>query len=123
MDKGKSKFQVLMVTEQLVAYVNNILPNFPKKEIVLKQNIEKNQYELIECLFAYNINTNKRIKDKYIKDFLVKLAMYNYYIEISFHRKYINAHKLKCIGRMMGEIRRLTYGILKGLQNALRENA
>ena len=82
MEESKSKFRLLYVTEKMIDYVNDILPNYPKKEVVLKQNIEKNQYELIENIFAYTINDNKRIKEKYLKDFLVKLSMYNYYIEI-----------------------------------------
>ena len=69
MEEAKSKFRMLAVTEQLIDYVNNILPDYPKKEVVLKQNIEKNQYELIENLFAYNMNTSKRIKEKVYKGF------------------------------------------------------
>ncbi len=69
MEEAKSKFRMLVVTEQLIDYVNNILPDYPKKEVVLKQNIEKNQYELIENLFAYNMNTSKRIKEKVYKGF------------------------------------------------------
>ena len=69
MEEAKSKFRMLVVTEQLIDYVNNILPDYPKKEVVLKQNIEKNQYELIENLFAYNMNTSKRIKEKVYKEF------------------------------------------------------
>ena len=69
MEEAKSKFRMLVVTEQLIDYVNNILPDDAKKEVVLKQNIEKNQYELIENLFAYNMNTSKRIKEKVYKGF------------------------------------------------------
>ena len=122
MEEAKSKFRMLVVTEQLIDYVNNILPDYPKKEVVLKQNIEKNQYELIENLFAYNMNTSKRIKEKYIKDFLIKLAMYDYYIDISYHRKYVSKHKMQCITRMFMEIRKLAYGVLRGLQNVVSEN-
>ena len=119
MEEAKSKFRMLVVTEQLIHYVNELLPNFPKKEVVLKQNIEKNQYELIESIFSYTINTNKRIKDKYMKTFLAKLSMFNYYIEISYHRKYINQHKLQCITRMFIELRKLAYGIIRGMQDVL----
>ena len=69
MEEAKSKFRMLVVTEQLIDYVNNILPDYPKKEVVLKQNIEKNQYELIENLFAYNMNTSKKKKKKVYKGF------------------------------------------------------
>ena len=36
MEEAKSKFRMLVVTEQLIDYVNNILPDYPKKEVVLK---------------------------------------------------------------------------------------
>ena len=62
MNEGKSKFRLLVVAEQLNNYVNDIWPNFHKKEIILKQNIEKNEFQLIENIFAYNINNLARIK-------------------------------------------------------------
>ena len=106
----------------MIEYVNNVLPDFPKKEVVLKQNIERNQYELIETIYAYIINDNKRIKEKYMKEFLIKLSMCNYYMEISYHRKYINSHKLKCISKMFIELRKLAYGIIRGMQDVLSKN-
>ena len=33
MNEGKSKFRLLVVAEQLNNYVNDILPNFPKKKL------------------------------------------------------------------------------------------
>ena len=29
-------------------------------------------YDMVECLYAYNINQTERIKEKYLKDFIVK---------------------------------------------------
>ena len=49
-------FKVLNNTYKTINYINKILINYPKKEVILKQNIEKNNYELVECIFAYNIN-------------------------------------------------------------------
>lgn len=56
MNEGKSKFGLLVVAVQLNNYVNDILPNFPKKEIILKQNIEKNEFQLIENIPLYEYN-------------------------------------------------------------------
>lgn len=120
MNEGKSKFRLLVVAEQLNNYVNDILPNFPKKEIILKQNIEKNEFQLIENIFAYNINNLARIKEKYMKDILLNLSMYNYYMEISYHKKYINNHKLKYITRMLMEMRKIAYGIIRSNQNVVQ---
>lgn len=88
MEEGKVKFNLLESTNKLIDYVNNLVPNFPKKEVVLKQNLEKTQYELIENIFYSNVNSNSpRIRDKYLKNFLVKLAMYDMYIKISYKKK------------------------------------
>ena len=51
-----SNFKILNNTYKTINYFNKLLINYPKKEIVLRNNIEKNNYELIECIFAYNIN-------------------------------------------------------------------
>ena len=57
----ETNFKLLSTTEKMICYINRQLINYPKKEIVLKQAIEKNQYELLECIFAFNINQSYRI--------------------------------------------------------------
>ena len=49
----ETKFKLLSNTEKIIAYMNRQLPNFPKKVIVLKNNIEKTQYDMIECVFSF----------------------------------------------------------------------
>ena len=117
--EAQSKFKLLSATEKLIDYQNYCIPNYPKKEIVLRQNIERNQYELIENIFSYNINTSIRIKDKYMKDFLVKLSMCDFYMNISYHKKFISKHKLECIARMLIEIRKIAYGLIRGNNDAV----
>ena len=84
-----SNFNLLNKCYSYNEYYVDILINFPKKDVILKQSIEKGFYDLIECLFAFNINTSDRIKQKYLKDFLVKLSMLDYYTKIGFHKKII----------------------------------
>lgn len=111
------KFKLLANTEKLIAYMNRHLPNFPKKEIVLKNNIEKNQYELIECIFAYNIQQSPRIKEKYLKDYLIKLAMFDFYVRISFHKKYLSKHQVASLGKILADCRKVTYGLVRSMED------
>ncbi len=108
-----SNFLMLSKTEKTIQYINRILVNYPNKEYVLKGNIEKNMYELIECIFAYQINDTDRIKQKYLKDFLVKLSMLNFYIGVSLEKKCISKRQHEVIGRFLIEIRKITYGVIK----------
>lgn len=107
------KFQLLANSEKLNVYISKLLPNYPKKEYVLKRNIETNLYELIEDVFSYNIYQTNRIRDKYLKEFLVKLSMLDFYMRQSFHKKYISKHQLECISKIEIELRKITYGLIR----------
>lgn len=93
--------------------MNKVLPNFPKKEVVFKNHIEKNMYELMECIFAFNIQTSMRIRQKYLKDFLIKLSMFDFYIRQSYQKKYISKRQFEVLGRMIIEDRKIAYGLVK----------
>lgn len=108
-----SNFILLSKTQKTICYYNKILINYPKNEIILKQNIEKNMYDLIECLFAYNINDVDRIKQKYLKDFLVKLSMLDFYTLVSYNKKILGKHQFEVLGNFIIEIRKITYGVMK----------
>jgi len=109
-----SKFILLSKTQKTIEYYNKLLINYPKVEIVLKHNIEKNMYELIESLFAYNINDTDRIKQKYLKDFLIKLSMLDFYTKISYKKKIISKRQFEVIGRFIIEARKITFVLVKG---------
>lgn len=111
-------FLLLSKTEKTIQYINKILVNYPKKELILEKNIEKNMYEMIECIFAYQINDTDRIKQKYLKDFLIKLAMLNFYIKVSFDKKIISKKQCEVIGRFLIEIRKITFGVIKSENTA-----
>ena len=84
-----SNFNLLNKCYKFIEYYDNILINFPNKTIVLKKSIETSNYQMIENLFAYNINKTDRIKEKYIKDFLIKLSMIDFYTT---NAEYINKY-------------------------------
>jgi len=109
-----SKFILLSKTEKTIEYYNKLLINYPKIEVILKHNIEKNMYELIENLFAYNINDTDRIKQKYLKDYLVKLSMLDFYTRISYKKKIISKRQFEVIGRFIIEARKITFVLVKG---------
>ena len=41
MEESKSKFRLLYVTEKMIDYVNDILPNYPKKRSSTKTEYRK----------------------------------------------------------------------------------
>ncbi len=93
-------------------YINKVLVNCPKKEVVLKSNLEVCLYKSIELLFYYKCNIGK-VKEKNLKDFIVNLSMIDYYMGICYKRKIINKRKYEVIVNFIIEIRKISYGLLK----------
>lgn len=106
-------FKILNNTYKTINYINKLLVNYPKKEVILRNNIEKNNYAWIESIFAFNINDSWRIKEKYLKDILIKLSMCEFYIKISYEKKIISKKKFIVVGNYLLEIRRMVYGLKK----------
>lgn len=108
-----SNFALLNNTKKTIAYINKQLINYPKSEVVLKQNIERNMYELIELIFSYSINDIERIKVKYLKDLIIKLSMLDFYIATSFEKRIISKKKFESTSMFIVEIRKIAYGLVR----------
>lgn len=112
-----SDFILLNKTYQTVEFLNKILINFPNKETVLKNSIESNLYQMLENLFAFNINDTNRIKEKYLKEYLIHLSMINFFMHQAMTKKYINYKQAEKIGKICLDLKKITYTLMKGLTN------
>ena len=110
-------FQLLNKMLKTNDYISNLLISYQKKEYVLKDNMERCMYELVELIHYININTG-RVKEKYFKDFVVKLSMLDYYTLISYKKKYIDKRRRDVIGRFLVEIKKISYGVMKNESNS-----
>lgn len=108
-----ANFNILNKIKRLNVYLDKLIINFPKKETVLKNRLENCMFSLIELIFSYEIQSVYRIKEKYLKDMLIDLSMINYYIEISYERKYISKRQSEVVGRFLVEIRKMIYGVIR----------
>lgn len=108
-----SNFALLNNSKKTIAYINKQLINYPKSELVLKQNMEKNMYEIIELIFSYSISDVERIKVKYLKDLIIKLSMLDFYVATSFEKRIISKKKFESTAMYIVEIRKIAYGLVK----------
>lgn len=112
-----SNFILLNKTYQTVDYINKIIVNYPKKEHVIKAYIENISYNLLEELFSFNINDSKRIKEKFLKEYLTKLSMINYLMHQSFVKKCITYKQSEQLSKILLDLKNIANAILKGLEN------
>lgn len=114
---SNESFKLLSCSEKTMNYIAKQLVNFPNKEYVLKNNIERTMYLLIENIFSYRIESVSRIKMKYLKSLLIQLSMLDYYMRVSYHRKFISFKRYESIANFLLEIRKITYGVIRSEQS------
>ena len=107
------EFKLLSCSEKTMDYIAKQLVSYPNREYILKNNIEKTMYLLIENIFSYRIETSVRIKLKYLRSLLIQLSMLDYYMRVSYKRKFISFKKYESIASFLLEIRKITYGVIR----------
>jgi len=110
---NNENFKLLSNLEKTINYINKELLNYPRYDVVLRNNIESTMYILVELVHSYRITTNNRIKEKNLNDFIIKLSMLDYYMRVSYEKKIINSHKLTVITNYLIEIRKIVYGVIR----------
>lgn len=108
-----NNFNLLNKMKKTNLYIESLIKNFPKKEFVLKNNLEKSMFKTIELIFTYNLQSTFRLKEKYLKDLIVELSMLNYYTELCYERKFISKHQRDVVGRYLIEIRKMVFGVIQ----------
>ena len=111
--KKFDNFKLLTNTEKTIQYITDVLVSFPRKEKVLKENMESSIYDMMECIFSYKINKSFKIKLKNLNDLLIKLSMLDFYTRVSFRKKLINDRKLEVISNYILEIKKICYGVIE----------
>ena len=113
MEKNDS-FKIMKNTKELVVEVVEFSHNFPKGEAVLKKNLQEELFNLVKLLNSYIVNrSSNRIKEKYIKDFIISISMVDFYFEYLYLNKIISFKKYKDLVNDVITIRKLAYGVLK----------
>ena len=106
-------FRLLSNSEKTIDYINKQLVNYPKSEVILKQNIEKTMYLIIENIFSYRIEDSNRIKLKYLKSLVIQISMLDYYMRVSYTKKIISHKKYESVSNFLIEIRKISYGVIR----------
>lgn len=104
------KFIVANEVKKYIVFVREIIINYPRKEYVLKDRLEKTSYEVLELVYFANMIENRLDIQKEI---LSKISMLDYYMEISYDKKFITLKKLNMGIKILNNIRKLVYGWIK----------
>ena len=92
--------------------LNNILINYPKKELVLKTRMINTSYDILELINLCNLDSKK---DNF-NILLSKIYMLDFYLEVSYKNKYINEKICNNKALELERIKKMIYGWIKNIK-------
>lgn len=105
----QDKLLIATRVKKTIEYIEKAIYNFPHTEVILKNKIMSNCYDLLELVYKANVH-----KDKvYMQDLIVKIRMINYFVKVSLDKKLISFKKYEIIGKHLLEINKMTNTWLK----------
>jgi len=107
---NKDRFNVINNVKDFINYIDTLLVNYPRTSLNLKNRIEATSYDLLELLFLTNIIDNRINNQKII---ISKISMLDYYLEVSYNKKYISFKKMNVGITKLDIIKKMILGWIK----------
>lgn len=108
---------IISKLKETILYIGKVLINFPKINIILKNNIETTLYNLLEIIYNAIYDKNNRIELLY--NSLVKIKMLDFYLKICLDKKIINYNKFISICNYLNEITKMIFKWIKSEKKKL----
>lgn len=103
----KDNFRIVINIKKYISYIKKTVLSFPNNEKVLKDNIIKTLYEILELTYYANeVDDRKNIQ----ASILSKIRMINYYLQESCDKKYLSLKKFSISGEYLLNIMKGVYG-------------
>ena len=106
------KFIIMKRMKIFIINLNNILINYPRKELILKNRIINTSYDILELINICNLDNKK---DNF-NILLSKIFMLDFYLEISYYYKYISESVCNKKALELESIRKMIYGWIKSIK-------
>lgn len=102
----KDNLKVITNIKKTILYLDKIIINMPNSDIVLKDNLKKSMYNVLEYAYMASLDS------KYKLFIISKIKMVDFYLKISFEKKYISYKKYEKVSNYLLEILKMVYGWL-----------
>lgn len=112
----EEKFKVINFIRNLVLNLDNLLDNFPRKDIELKNRIRTNSYDLLELAYTANMTANKEHRREILEKALAKVKIIDFLVNICYDKQIINSKKYVKFGNNIEDISKYLTGWLKSIQ-------
>ena len=103
----RENLTIITRIKKTIEYLDNIIENYPKSEIVLRNELKSNSYKLLENSYYAKYS---RDKETFQMGMIVNINLIDYYLKRSMEKEIISYKKYLKIGRHLTEITKMTFG-------------
>lgn len=112
----EEKFKVINFIRKLIINLDNLLDNFPKKDIELKNRIRGNSYDLLELAYGANVTHDNKRKIEILEKALAKIKIIDFLVNLCYDKQIINSKKYVKFGNSVDDITKYLVGWIKSIQ-------
>lgn len=76
--------------KQFILSLDEIIINYPNKEMVIKNRLHSDSLDILELIYLANAEEDMNEKKRYQGKILSKISMLDFYLEKSYKKKYIS---------------------------------
>ena len=106
-------FKILKKVKEYIFFLESVLTNFPKKDILSKNYIYEVGLDILYLVLKANYSRDYSERKEYQKEILVLLSVLDFYIERGFNHKYLSENQLKKNSNKLIELTKMIYGWIK----------
>ena len=114
MNNNNNNFLIIKEMKIFIRSIDNIIINYPRKELVIKNRLLNDSLDILENIYLANYHKNIDKKQEIQMIILSKISMVDFYLERSYENKYIS-EKI-CINRC-NHLTKITKMINKWIKN------
>ena len=106
-------FKILKKVKEYILFLESVLVNFPKKDILSKNYIYEVGLDILYLVLKANYSRDYSERKEYQKEILVLINMLDFYVERGYNHKYLSEKGLKKNSNKLIELTKMMYGWIK----------
>ena len=115
----EEKFKSIQYIRELIVYLDNMLENFPKKDLEISRLIKEESYGMLKQAYSANVTSDFNFRKKELEQIVVSVKLLDFFVNMSYDKKIINQKKYLKVGQRLDDIIKYVTGWLKATINEI----
>ena len=118
----EEKFKAIQFIRELIIYLDNMLENFPKKDLEISRAIKEEGYKMLKLGYLANVATDLKERKQNLEKIIVQIKLLDFFVNMAYDKKIINQKKYLKIGQKLDDIVRYVTGWLNATIETAKSN-